>query len=187
MSDMHATAANTADPLIAIARSTACDLHHGQVLPKRCRFIAKRELASTLAIGRLLRRLNTVFVDRMDARAGLADAKRLVELAARGECCLFFPEGTFTRAPGLMPFHLGAFHVAVQSGKPVLPIALKGTRVLLRDEQWLPRRVPVAVHAGKLLYPPPAKDDFAAAVELRDAAQLVIRDHCGEPPLQASP
>ena len=64
---------------------------------------------------------------------------------------------------------------------PVLPAAIRGTRMLLRDGQWLPRRNPVTLTIGSPLFPPSsAPDAFASAVQLRDAARAFILTHCGE-------
>lgn len=96
-----------------------------------------------------------------------------------GTSAAFFPEGTFRRMPGLGPFHLGAYAAAVAAQVPVLPVAIRGTRALLRAGQWLPRRDPIAVTIGSPVFPP-APDAFAAAVALRDAARAHILAYCGE-------
>jgi 1-acyl-sn-glycerol-3-phosphate acyltransferase len=152
-------------------------------LSKPCRFVAKRELQRLPVVGTLLRRIDAVFVERFDVRTSVADAHRLGQLVSEGASCIFFPEGTFTRAPGLMAFHLGAFSAAVESGLPVLPVALHGTRALLRDEKWLPHHAPVVMHIAEPIEPSHARDTFLATVELRDAARRAIREHCGEPDL----
>ncbi|HEY0682207.1 MAG TPA: AMP-binding protein [Steroidobacter sp.] len=150
-------------------------------LPQPCRFIAKRELARTPVIGRFLRQIGAVFVERFDVRAGVADARRIAKLAARGESCIFFPEGTFGRGPGLLPFHLGAFAAAVETNRPIVPIALQGARTLLPDGRWLPRHSPVTVNIGPPIVPPQARNAFLATIQLRDAARRFILDRCGEP------
>jgi 1-acyl-sn-glycerol-3-phosphate acyltransferase len=152
-------------------------------LPRAGRFVAKRELARVPVVGRFLRDLGVVFVERFAIRGGVEDAHRLAQLAARGESCIFFPEGTFVRAPGLLPFHLGAFAVAVEAGRPVVPVALRGARALLRDEQWLPRRAPISVSIGGPIRPADADNAFAATIQVRDAARRHILEYCGEPDL----
>jgi 1-acyl-sn-glycerol-3-phosphate acyltransferase len=152
-------------------------------LPHPCHLVAKRELARLPVVGTLLRRMGAVFVERFDVRAGVEDAHRLATLAGKGESCIFFPEGTFTRVPGLMAFHLGAFAAAVETGLPIVPIALRGTRALLPDEQWLPRRAPIVVHIGQPIMATPARNAFATTTRLRDAARHAILEHCGEPDL----
>ncbi len=152
-------------------------------LPHSHRFVAKRELASVPIVGLLLRRLGTVFVARFDARAGVEDAHRVANLARQGESFIFFSEGTFTRAPGLLPFHLGAFTASLEADLPVVPVALRGTRTLLPDRQWLPRRVPVIVHIGQPIVPTRNRNAFWNVIQLREAARRFILEHCGEPDL----
>lgn len=52
---------------------------------------------------------------RAELRARVADARQLMQAAQGGETLVFFPEGTFSRAPGLKAFHLGAFVTAAQA------------------------------------------------------------------------
>ena len=81
-----------------------------------------------------------------------------------------------------MPFHLGAFMAAVRSGVPVIPGAIRGTRAILRDGQWLPRRGAIVVTVGPPIPPPKdVPEPFNAAVLLRDAARGAILQACGEP------
>jgi 1-acyl-sn-glycerol-3-phosphate acyltransferase len=103
----------------------------------------------------------------------------VVQTVRQGWAVVFFPEGTFGREPGLRPFHMGAFVVAAQAGVPLVPLALRGTRALLRAEQWLPRRGVVRLTFGVPLMP--QGTDWAAAVTLREAARAEILRHCGEP------
>jgi 1-acyl-sn-glycerol-3-phosphate acyltransferase len=94
---------------------------------------------------------------------------------------VFFPEGTFTRASGLLPFRMGAFVVAARSGVPVVPVTLRGTRSMLRDSHWFPRRGILTVTVGEPIMP--SGSDWAAAIELRNRARAEIARQCGEPDL----
>jgi len=146
-----------------------------------CHFVTKRELARIPILGTFLRRLGVVFVERFEVRAGVEDAHRLARLAVAGESSIFFAEGTFVRAPGLLPFHLGAFAAAVEADRPLVPVALQGARDLLADGQWLPQRSDIAVHIGPALKADHPSNAFVATIQLRDAARRYILDHCGEP------
>jgi len=95
---------------------------------------------------------------------------------------VFFPEGTFTRVPGLLPFHMGAFTAAAHAGVPLVPVVIRGTRSLLRDESRFPRRVVVKIHIGAPIAP--AGREWTAAVKLRDAARGAILQQLGEPDLE---
>lgn len=152
-----------------------------------CHFVAKRELARTPIVGRSLRRLGVVFVERFQVRAGVEDAHRIARMVAQGASCIFFAEGTFVRAVGLLPFHLGAFAAAIEADRPVVPVAVRGARDLLPDGQWLPRRTPVAVHIGPAIAASRPSNAFAQTIRLRDAARRYILDHCGEPDASRAP
>ncbi|MGE5667741.1 MAG: lysophospholipid acyltransferase family protein, partial [Betaproteobacteria bacterium] len=150
-------------------------------LPSDVRYVAKREFERAPVLGSALRRLGTYFVERVDPAKGVEDARELVAAARRGETLVFFPEGTFSRAPGLGAFRIGAFVVAAEAGVPVTPVVLRGTRSLLRDHRWLPARgrVDVGIHPPLL----PDGGDWSAALRLRDRARAVMLQASGEPDL----
>ena len=150
-------------------------------LPDAFGFVAKSELQDNWLARVLLRALGAQFVERFDVEKSVEDTARLASCARGGQSLFIFPEGTLTRAPGLMPFRMGAFHVAAQAGIPVVPIAITGTRSVLRDGSWFPHRGPVSVIVSKAIAP--AGQDWSAAVQLRDAARAEILRHCGEPDL----
>ncbi len=155
------------------------------VLPAECRFVAKRELRRHLPLRLLLEGVGTRFVERFDIEQSVAAAHALAGEARRGESLVFFPEGTFTRETGLRPFHVGAFLAAAAAHAPVIPVALRGTRVVLRAGRWRPRRSPIIV----VILPPIAPDgsDWAAALRLRDRSRRDLVAACGEPDLEPSP
>jgi 1-acyl-sn-glycerol-3-phosphate acyltransferase len=82
------------------------------ILPGEPVYVVKRELAGQIFAGPFLRRLGVLFVERYDVSASLADAEAVLAAARQGRKFVFFPEGTFTRRPGLSEFYLGAFKVA---------------------------------------------------------------------------
>ena len=143
-------------------------------------FVAKRSL-QTPVLGLLLQRLGTEFVARDDVRQSVDDAERLLARVHRGDGVVFFPEATFTAAPGLRPFRLGAFKVAAASGAPVVPIAVRGSRAILRGESRRPRPGRVSVWVGEPI--PSGDESLAGLVALRDRVRAEILAHCGEPDL----
>jgi 1-acyl-sn-glycerol-3-phosphate acyltransferase len=151
-------------------------------LPRPLSFVAKQELAGHALAGPLLRRLGAVFVERFDARQGVDDVRRLAAADAV-QPLFFFAEGTFTRRPGLRPFRLGAFQVAVQNRVAVTPVTLAGTREVLRDGSWLPRRAELRVSIGRPIEP--TGEGWQAALQLRDATRAAILAECGEADLDA--
>jgi 1-acyl-sn-glycerol-3-phosphate acyltransferase len=158
------------------------------VIPRELCFIAKVELRDSWVIRLPLDRLGVAYVERFDHRQGVDDVGRIAASAADGPAPLFFAEGTFTRAAGLLPFQMGAFIAATNGGMPVVPVAMRGTRAILRGDSWFPRRGAVAVTVGAPVSPErmaqeAARDPWAVAVRLRDATRAEILRHCGEPNL----
>jgi 1-acyl-sn-glycerol-3-phosphate acyltransferase len=151
-------------------------------LPKDVTFVAKRELVGSFMLGRLLERLGCVFVERFDQRAASAGADELLGRLAAGESLLVFAEGTFVRAPGLLPFHMGAFTAAATAGVAIVPVALCGTRDMLPDETHVPRPAALAISIGEALIP--ADASWQSAVELRRRTRAYILAAVHEPDLE---
>ena len=147
-------------------------------VPTPVHFVAKRELARMPTLAFLLRRLGTLFVERADAAQGVEDTRELCAAVRGGASLVVFPEGTFTRAPGLRPFRVGAFSVAAETAAPVVPVVLRGTRSLLRERRWLPSRRPLGVDVA----PPLLADgrDWSSAVGLSARARAAILDRLQE-------
>lgn len=153
-------------------------------LPEPVDMVAKRELHGQSIAGPFLRALGVRFVERHEYSRGVADVRELTARAAAGDPLLFFPEGTFVQTAGLGQFRLGAFVAACASHRPIVPIAIAGTRAVLRDGQWLPRRADITV---TVLDPLKADgEDMKAAASLRDTARDAISRYCGEPLLSAT-
>jgi 1-acyl-sn-glycerol-3-phosphate acyltransferase len=151
------------------------------LIPRDLLFVAKREVLGYPVIRTFVRRLGYPTVDRLDFQRSLADGERVTRALEGGEAVVFFPEGTFVAATGLRPFRLGAFKTAADTGAPVVPLALRGTRQLLRGETWLPRPGPLHLFVGAPLRA--GGSDLKAIVGLRDEVADVIAAHCGEPRL----
>ncbi len=152
-------------------------------IPDTFSFAAKAELEQRFVSRVFLRRIGARFVERTDVERGLADARMEIRAAQEGESLFFFPEGGLTREPGLRPFHLGAFAAAAQAGVPVVPVTIRGSRSILRDGSWFPRRGPLTLVVAEPVYPD--GDDWSAAVRLRDASRARMLEHLGEPDMAA--
>jgi len=145
------------------------------VLPPTVRFAAKAKLVEYPVLGEIIAKSRYVQVQRGTTSAAAALTASLDE----GDSLFIFPEGTFVRTPGTMPFRLGAFQAAVDRQRPIVPIALCGTRTAWPDETWLLRPVPLVVTIGDPLQP--NGEGWAEMVRLRDAARAWIAARTGEP------
>jgi 1-acyl-sn-glycerol-3-phosphate acyltransferase len=144
-------------------------------------FIVKGELARILPVRLLLERFGVEFVDRFNANKGTSDVKRIAAKSRNGQSIVFFPEGTFTTFEGLQPFRMGAFVTASRARVPVVPVAIRGARRMVRGNHWFPRRGSIEVTIGAPIHP--VGEGWQVALDLRDAARHEIAKYCGEPDL----
>jgi 1-acyl-sn-glycerol-3-phosphate acyltransferase len=154
------------------------------LLPGELAFAVYGELAHDWFQGSFVRRLGAIFVERFDPTGAVADAARALDLLRAGRPLVIFPEATIMPMPGLLDFRMGAFVTAAKAGAPVVPIAIRGDRYILRhDGRWFPRRGNVEVHIGRALTP--AGSDFEAALALKNAARADILTHVNGPDIAA--
>jgi len=144
-------------------------------------FVAKGEVQSMPFFRTFLRKLGHFAFDRKDPRARLQQAEKIEQALRRGESVFVFPEGTFTAQPGLRPFHLGAFKAAIAAHREIVPVALAGTRSVLRDGTWLPRRGRITITICAPIVPESDASDWKEIVRVRDTARETIARYAGEP------
>jgi glycerol-3-phosphate dehydrogenase (NAD(P)+) len=129
-------------------------------------YVAKRELFELHPlVGRLLSALGAFPVDRGNGDQDMiATAKQLL---AHGEVVLIFPEGTRTRPGPLGRPRRGVGRLALESGAPVIPVAIFGTDTIRRGWRLRPHRV--RVRAGRpLRFPRVDVSTLAAAGAVTD-------------------
>ncbi len=144
-------------------------------------FVGKHELATNAVLRTLAMGFGVIFVERFDVARSVEHADALVDAVGRGARLIVFPEGRLERRAGLLPFRSGAFVAAARAGVPVVPVALRGARSVLRDGTWVARRGSIRVVVAA---PIEARGrDWADAVALRDEVRAAILRHCGEPDL----
>jgi len=148
-------------------------------VPATFQFVAKRALSTYPLIGTVIRKAGYLTIEKAGFSDRLAGADEVERRLREGVRLMIFPEGTFVRAPGLLPFRLGAFRAAVDTGVPIVPIAIAGTRHVLPDGAWLLRHKPITVTIGAPMVP--CATGWPEMVRLRDAAVKAIAGRCGEP------
>ena len=114
-------------------------------LPGNNRFAAKKELFREPVLGAVMKTLGMVPIDRDDPAKSI---ERLKRLRARGEgafSLILFPEGTRSAEAGLQPFKKGAFALAIQMERPIVPIAIHGTSGVM------PRGKYLSIHPGTVV------------------------------------
>ena len=149
------------------------------ILPAGSLFIAKQELLKAPIVGDFIRRMGHLTVNRMDFSQSLSDTEKLQKVLQEGHSLVIFPEGTLTYATGLRTFKMGAFKIAIETGTAICPVALQGTRQILRNGSHLIRPGLIKVHISEPIMP--KSKEWTEGVRLRDEARKAIAEYCGEP------
>jgi 1-acyl-sn-glycerol-3-phosphate acyltransferase len=105
-------------------------------LPVQFRFVAKRSLFNMPFMGWHLRRSGHIPVDRKRPREAMKSLDEAAEKIRAGSSVILFPEGHRSRDGKIGPFKSGSFYLAIQSGVPVVPITLNGTRGVLVPDTY---------------------------------------------------
>ena len=140
---------------------------HGERL---VRFMAKKSVFDVPVLGRLLKLMKHVPVDRAHGGASIAPA---VEMLREGNLVGIFPEATISRSFELADFKTGAARIAHQAGVPLVPCVMWGSqRIWTKDLPKHFRDVPVIVRYGE----PVALtgDAEADTAELKRQMQLLL-------------
>ena len=108
--------ASNLDPPIEIPR-----------IQQRCSVLVKKELFRVPILGTGMHLAQLVPVDRSNREAAIESVREGVEVLRTGLNMMIYPEGTRTPDGRLLPFKKGPFHLAMESGVPVLPLTILGT------------------------------------------------------------
>jgi 1-acyl-sn-glycerol-3-phosphate acyltransferase len=105
-------------------------------LPWEMKWMAKEELFKLPYIGWMLKLAGDICVDRKDARSGVQALQKARSYLKEKCSVMIFPEGTRTLDGRVRQFTDGAFHLAVTSKVPILPIAIDGTFNCIPKNTW---------------------------------------------------
>lgn len=98
---------------------------------RRIGLVAKKELLAVPIMGQGMGFVNIIAIDRSNperARQSMDKARRVVQ---DGYSFGVFVEGTRAMPGELLPFKKGAFHLALQTGVDIIPVAFKNTDRLM--------------------------------------------------------
>lgn len=143
-------------------------------LPYDFRFVANHVFAEYPVLGAAIRSASANIVDRGSWRSRAESGRAMVSTLASGRSLLVFPEGTTADDGVMLPFRSGAFRAAARTARPVVPIAIHGTRQMFPSGGFWLSNVPIDIEILSPLAPRDATRDGVA--ELRDRTAAAIRE-----------
>ncbi len=147
-------------------------------------FVSKASVKNWPLIGWGARMVRTVFIVREKALSAVEILNReALKLIGQKQSVVMFAEGTTSINPCL-PFKNGAFHMSMNTGKPIKPIAVYYSRMdLIRwidDESFVPHllKMSAAPKSQCYIYEFPLMDpkDYKNVNEMKEKCQAMVQE-----------
>ena len=105
--------------------------------------VAKRELLKVPVLGQGMNFVNIIAIDRSNPERAMRSMEKARQVMDDGYSFGLFVEGTRGMPGELLPFKKGAFHLAFQTGSPIIPVAIKNT-------DWMMGKRTGVAYAGEI-------------------------------------
>ena len=139
-------------------------------IPGRCSVLVKKELFRTPILGTGMRQADLVPVDRRDREAAIESVRGAIEVLRKGLHMVIYPEGTRSSDGRLLPFKKGPFHLAMDSGVPIVPVTMLGT-----FESWPKTRFALLPGTATVVFHPPIDPrEYADRDALMEAVRQAV-------------
>ncbi|PQP34851.1 1-acyl-sn-glycerol-3-phosphate acyltransferase [Desulfobacteraceae bacterium SEEP-SAG9] len=116
-------------------------------IPLQIRWIVKLEIRKMPIFGYALERMGHIYVNRKNRNAAAASLEKAARKIKGGTSVIIFPEGTRSKNGHLLRFRRGGGIIALQSGVPILPVTINGSRFVLPKDtlDLMPGKIEVIV------------------------------------------
>lgn len=101
------------------------------------KWISKKSLYYVPFIGWNMWLNHYISVDRANKGSMRSMMVKAAKALKAGNSLMIFPEGTRSKDGKLQAFKTGAFHLAVEQGRPILPVVISGTSMAIRKGGFL--------------------------------------------------
>lgn len=143
-------------------------------LPWEMKWLSKDTIFKIPVMGWMMSMAGDIRLKRGNRSSAAEAIAACRDRLAKRVSVMIFPEGTRSRGAELLPFKDGAFRLAVETGTPILPVAVAGTRHAMAKGSFRFRRADALCH---VLEPIPTQgmgiDDVPA---LRERVRTLIME-----------
>jgi 1-acyl-sn-glycerol-3-phosphate acyltransferase len=122
-------------------------------------FLAKKELFRIPIFGQLLSLARVLKIDRQNPDLAVKTIKESLEKGIIRRPIAIFPEGTRSPTGELQPFRKKGLNILMETGIPLVPMAMKGTRDAMPKGRYTVSPARIRVKIGKPLVPGPGLSD----------------------------
>ncbi len=147
--------------IVTINHSSQVDLFViGSIMPAAVTVVVKKEFIWVPFLGLGFFAFDFVMINRKNREAAERSLLRAANrVKKRGATVIIAPEGTRSRDGELGPFKMGAFHLALHTGAPIVPIVVRGAAKRQPMGAWIPTPGLVTLD---ILPPIPTTEGWAA-------------------------
>ncbi|HMF90176.1 MAG TPA: lysophospholipid acyltransferase family protein [Candidatus Angelobacter sp.] len=139
-------------------------------LPGRTSVLAKKVIWRIPILAQALNLAEIVPVEREKREAAIQSVQRAGEVMRHHINMTIFPEGTRSRDGRLLPFKKGPFHLAMETGFPIVPVTILGTYEMMPKGSMFCR----PGTATLVFHPPIDPNQFSSREDLTQAVRDVI-------------
>ena len=142
----------------------------------RIGLVAKKELLKVPVLGQGMSFVNIVAIDRTNPERARQSMEKAKDAMERGYSFGVFAEGTRAMPGELLPFKKGAFHLAVQTGAAIVPVAIKNTDWMMGKRTGVAYPGTIEMMLGRPIETTTGKDIPELMAETREfiAGQLAL-------------
>ena len=143
-------------------------------LPWEMKWMSKETMFNIPCFGWMMRMAGDIRLVREDKRSAVNALASARDRLTKKVSVMIFPEGTRSRDGALLPFKNGAFKLAIETGAPILPLVIAGTRDCMAKGTFKFQRARAWV---KVLEPIPTVGlTNADLMELKERTRVAMAD-----------
>lgn len=141
------------------------------LIPRRTSVLVKKELWRLPVISRAFDLASLVPVERQNRDAAIQSVRRATEVMSQGINMMVYPEGTRSLDGRLLPFKKGPFHMAFDTGFPIVPVTMVNTFEMLPKGRFSAK----AGTARIIFHAPIDPKNFSSREDLMEAVANAIK------------
>ncbi|MDC3952886.1 lysophospholipid acyltransferase family protein [Polyangium jinanense] len=125
-------------PFIVVANhQSIADIPAISYLPWEMKWLSKESNFKVPGLGWMMSMAGDIPLRRGERESAKSAMERCKWYLDRGMSVMIFPEGTRSSDGEIKPFKDGAFRLALETGIPILPVAVAGTRHAIPKNSWV--------------------------------------------------